>query len=73
MSATNAPQRLGFGLLGALLAGGLLLAACAAPDGGARAEDPGDAVFREDAPGGDGRAVRGPEGHGAREDRPDSP
>ncbi|MEU9236912.1 hypothetical protein [Streptomyces subrutilus] len=32
MSATNASQRLGFGLLGALLAGGLLLAACAAPD-----------------------------------------
>ncbi|MFE3554576.1 hypothetical protein ACFXKW_06850 [Streptomyces sp. NPDC059193] len=33
MSATNASKRLGFGLLGALLAGGLLMAACAAPDG----------------------------------------
>ncbi|MEU9300092.1 hypothetical protein [Streptomyces sp. NPDC048269] len=66
MSATNAPQRLGFGLLGALLAGGLLLAACAAPDGGAPAEDPGGRALREDAPGGDGRAVRGPKDGGGR-------
>ncbi|MEU9148638.1 hypothetical protein [Streptomyces sp. NPDC048349] len=47
MSATNAPQRLGFGLLGALLAGGLLLAACAVPDG--RASPPG-------TPGGNARS-----------------
>ncbi|MEV7418669.1 alginate lyase family protein [Streptomyces sp. NPDC089919] len=33
MSAQNATKRLGLGLLGALLAAGLLLAACAAPDG----------------------------------------
>ncbi|WP_327417418.1 hypothetical protein [Streptomyces sp. NBC_01233] len=39
MPATNASQRLGFGILGALLAGGLLLAACAAPDGRTRADD----------------------------------
>ncbi|MGW5344377.1 hypothetical protein [Streptomyces sp. HUAS TT3] len=35
MSASNAAERLGLGFLGALLAGGLLIAACAAPDGGA--------------------------------------
>ncbi|MGW7460107.1 hypothetical protein [Streptomyces sp. NPDC054797] len=39
MSATNTSQRLGFGLVGALLAGGLLLAACAAPDGPPRSGD----------------------------------
>ncbi|MFF8267842.1 hypothetical protein ACF059_10630 [Streptomyces sp. NPDC016562] len=39
MSATNASQRLGFGLVGALLAGGLLLAACAVPDGRPRSGD----------------------------------
>ncbi|MFE6905017.1 hypothetical protein [Streptomyces erythrochromogenes] len=33
MSATNAAKRLGFAAVGALLAGGLLLAACALPDG----------------------------------------
>ncbi|MEU7550798.1 hypothetical protein AB0B01_00310 [Streptomyces sp. NPDC044571] len=33
MSATNAPQRLGLALLGALLAAALLLAARAAPEG----------------------------------------
>ncbi|MFD7626494.1 hypothetical protein ACFV7Q_10675 [Streptomyces sp. NPDC059851] len=33
MSASNAAERLGLGLLGALLAGGLLIAACTAPDG----------------------------------------
>ncbi|MEU2392769.1 hypothetical protein [Streptomyces sp. NPDC007369] len=38
MSASNAAERLGLGLLGALLAGGLLIAACAVPDG--RAADP---------------------------------
>ncbi|MEU9159706.1 hypothetical protein AB0D29_05375 [Streptomyces sp. NPDC048424] len=43
MSATNASQRLGFGILGALLAGGLLLAACAVPDGPARADEEGRA------------------------------
>ncbi|MFF3675497.1 hypothetical protein ACFYYS_16060 [Streptomyces sp. NPDC002120] len=43
MSATNASQRLGFGILGALLAGGLLLAACAAPDGPAPADEEGRA------------------------------
>ncbi|MFI5668216.1 hypothetical protein [Streptomyces sp. NPDC051704] len=41
MSTSNASQRLGFALLGALLAAGLLLAACAAPDGRASARDPG--------------------------------
>ncbi|MFF1408962.1 alginate lyase family protein [Streptomyces sp. NPDC058289] len=39
-------KRLGLGLVGALLAGGLLLAACAAPEGRAHAKDPGDVVFR---------------------------
>ncbi|MER6199228.1 hypothetical protein ABT234_17915 [Streptomyces sp. NPDC001586] len=39
MSATNASQRLGFGILGGLLAGGLLLAACAVPDGPARPDE----------------------------------
>ncbi|MFE0578712.1 MULTISPECIES: hypothetical protein [unclassified Streptomyces] len=33
MSATNAAKRLGCAAVGALLAGGLLLAACALPDG----------------------------------------
>ncbi|MFE9631927.1 hypothetical protein [Streptomyces sp. NPDC006463] len=51
MSATNASKRLGFGFLGALLAGGLLLAACVAPDDGGRSEGQGDVVLREDAPG----------------------
>ncbi|MFE1899441.1 hypothetical protein [Streptomyces yangpuensis] len=32
MSATNAAKRLGFAAAGALLAGGLLLAACSLPD-----------------------------------------
>ncbi|WP_168714608.1 hypothetical protein [Streptomyces sp. A0592] len=32
MSATNAAKRLGFAAVGALLAGGLLLAACTLPD-----------------------------------------
>ncbi|MDX6765072.1 MULTISPECIES: hypothetical protein [Streptomyces] len=32
MSATNAAERLGCAAVGALLAGGLLLAACALPD-----------------------------------------
>ncbi|GGZ56244.1 hypothetical protein [Streptomyces subrutilus] len=41
MSDLNAPKRLGFGLLGAVLAGGLLVAACAAPEGPSRAQDPG--------------------------------
>ncbi|MET9883043.1 hypothetical protein ABZZ20_07715 [Streptomyces sp. NPDC006430] len=50
MSATNASERLGLGLLGALLAGGLLLAVCAAPDGRARGADPGDAGPRHPAP-----------------------
>ncbi|MFD4864068.1 hypothetical protein [Streptomyces sp. NPDC058412] len=43
MSATNASQRLGFGILGGLLAGGLLLAACAVPDGPARPDEEGRA------------------------------
>uniref|UniRef100_A0AAU2JVZ9 Uncharacterized protein n=1 Tax=Streptomyces sp. NBC_00049 TaxID=2903617 RepID=A0AAU2JVZ9_9ACTN len=55
----NASQRLGFGLLGALLAGGLLLAACAVPEGRGRAEDPRDALLRHpvspEAPGSGGR------------------
>ncbi|MFE9560855.1 alginate lyase family protein [Streptomyces sp. NPDC006487] len=42
----SASKRLGLGLVGALLAGGLLLAACAAPEGRAHAKDPGDVVFR---------------------------
>ncbi|NXY97842.1 hypothetical protein HYE82_26410 [Streptomyces sp. BR123] len=33
MSASSTAERLGLGLLGALLAGGLLLAACVVPDG----------------------------------------
>ncbi|WP_168724243.1 hypothetical protein [Streptomyces sp. A1547] len=40
MSASNASTRLVFGLLGTLLAAGLLLAVCAAPQGRA------DASFR---------------------------
>ncbi|MET9606563.1 hypothetical protein ABZZ17_16035 [Streptomyces sp. NPDC006512] len=44
-STANASQRLGLGLLGALLAGGLLLAACSAPDDHTRAHEPGDAVL----------------------------
>ncbi|MFF5443937.1 hypothetical protein [Streptomyces sp. NPDC012888] len=32
MSAMNTAKRLGLGLIGALLAGGLLVAACAAPE-----------------------------------------
>ncbi|MCI4085742.1 MULTISPECIES: hypothetical protein [Streptomyces] len=32
MSATNAAKRLGFAAVGALLAGGLLLAACTLPE-----------------------------------------
>ncbi|MCJ0873374.1 hypothetical protein [Streptomyces sp. AP-93] len=40
----SASKRIGLGLLGALLAGGLLLAACAAPEGRAHAKDPGDVV-----------------------------
>lgn len=39
-------ERLGLGILGALLAGGLLLAACAAPEGRAQTKGPGDVVFR---------------------------
>ncbi|MBT2481130.1 hypothetical protein [Streptomyces sp. ISL-94] len=46
MSATNASKRLGLGLLGALLAVGLLLAACAVPEGRGRAKDQGDLVLR---------------------------
>ncbi|MEV7829291.1 hypothetical protein AB0P12_01570 [Streptomyces subrutilus] len=41
MPDLNAPRRLGFGLLGAVLAGGLLVAAGAAPEGPSRAQDPG--------------------------------
>ncbi|MER5808122.1 hypothetical protein ABT143_08000 [Streptomyces sp. NPDC002033] len=37
----NAVQRIGLGLLGALLAAALLLAACAAPDGRARSDGVG--------------------------------
>ncbi|MCX4528870.1 MULTISPECIES: hypothetical protein [unclassified Streptomyces] len=44
MSAKNASKQLGIGLVGALLAAGLLLAACAVPDGRAHdARDPGAA------------------------------
>lgn len=39
VSAMKAAQRIALGLLGALLAAGLLLAACAAPDGQARGDD----------------------------------
>ncbi|MET9857587.1 alginate lyase family protein [Streptomyces sp. NPDC006450] len=42
----SASKRIGLGFVGALLAGGLLLAACAAPEGRAHAKDPGDVVFR---------------------------
>ncbi|MET9465284.1 hypothetical protein ABZY44_10780 [Streptomyces sp. NPDC006544] len=38
----SASERLGLGVVGALLAGGLLLAACAAPEGRARAESEED-------------------------------
>ncbi|WP_158709918.1 hypothetical protein [Streptomyces katrae] len=47
MSASNASTRLVFGLLGALLAAGLLLAVCAAPEGRADARFPADATLRE--------------------------
>ncbi|MFF4323578.1 hypothetical protein [Streptomyces sp. NPDC001568] len=43
--AANASKRLGLGLLGALLAGGLLLAACSVPDDRPPAPDPGDVVL----------------------------
>ncbi|MFD9338830.1 hypothetical protein ACFWBF_31240 [Streptomyces sp. NPDC060028] len=46
MSDKNASKRLCLGILGALLAGGLLLASCAAPEGRAHAKTPADAVFR---------------------------
>ncbi|UUU39141.1 hypothetical protein [Streptomyces sp. NBC_00162] len=46
MAASNASKRLGFGLLGALLAAGLLRAACAGPDGQAHGKDPGELVLR---------------------------
>ncbi|MEV4194013.1 hypothetical protein [Streptomyces toxytricini] len=49
MSESNAPQRLGIGLLGAVLAAGLLVAACAAPE---------EAPHRTGPPG--GAAPRGP-------------
>nr|WSX49048.1 hypothetical protein OG409_08855 [Streptomyces sp. NBC_00974] len=42
----SASKRLGLGIVGALLAGGLLLAACAAPEGRAHAGARGDMVFR---------------------------
>ncbi|MFD3870195.1 hypothetical protein [Streptomyces sp. NPDC058623] len=42
--AANASKRLGLGLLGALLAGGLLLAACSLPDDRPPAPDPGDVL-----------------------------
>ncbi|MFE2147841.1 hypothetical protein ACFXA3_40005 [Streptomyces sp. NPDC059456] len=51
MSASNASQRLGFALLGALLAAGLLLAACAVPQGPVRVGKPGEAAFRAPAAG----------------------
>ncbi|MFK0236989.1 hypothetical protein [Streptomyces vinaceus] len=41
MPSSNASQRLGFALLGALLAAGLLLAVCVTPEGRASARDPG--------------------------------
>ncbi|MFF3862780.1 hypothetical protein [Streptomyces sp. NPDC002209] len=53
MSASNASKRLAFALLGALLAAGLLLAVCAAPQGRADAGRQGEAALR-----GAGAAVR---------------
>ncbi|MFC9297627.1 hypothetical protein ACFTWH_26875 [Streptomyces sp. NPDC057011] len=50
MSATNASKRLGLGLLGALLASGLLVAACAVPDGRAPATEPGGGGPRHPGP-----------------------
>ncbi|MFB0632532.1 hypothetical protein [Streptomyces sp. AB3(2024)] len=41
----NETKRLGIAALGALLASGLLLAACADPDVRAPAKDPGDLVL----------------------------
>ncbi|MCX4696093.1 hypothetical protein [Streptomyces sp. NBC_01408] len=54
MSAKNAAEQLGLGFVGALLAGGLLLAACAAPGGRTAAREP-----LKDCPAcsGDGSAV----------------
>ncbi|GLV86521.1 hypothetical protein Slala03_62100 [Streptomyces lavendulae subsp. lavendulae] len=45
MPAVNETKRLGLAVLGALLAGGLLLAACADPDVQAPPKDPGDVVL----------------------------
>ncbi|MDA5279538.1 hypothetical protein [Streptomyces sp. Isolate_45] len=45
LNAANASKRLGLGLLGALLAGGLLLAACSVPDDRTHTPDPGDVVL----------------------------
>ncbi|MFD9306538.1 hypothetical protein ACFWCB_28415 [Streptomyces sp. NPDC060048] len=39
-------KRIGLGIVGALLAGGLLIAACAAPEGRAHARSLGDAGSR---------------------------
>ncbi|RSS83233.1 hypothetical protein [Streptomyces sp. WAC06614] len=53
MSAPNTVQRLGFGLLGSLLAGGLLLSACVTPEG--RTHTRGKAVLRHPDGGGPAR------------------
>ncbi|MFD8021312.1 hypothetical protein ACFV6G_12895 [Streptomyces lavendulae] len=45
MPAVNETKRLGLAVLGALLAGGLLLAACADPDVQAPPKGPGDVVL----------------------------
>ncbi|MBD3580458.1 MULTISPECIES: hypothetical protein [Streptomyces] len=51
MPESNAPQRLGIGLLGAVLAAGLLVAACAAPEEAPRRTGPaGGAATRGPAP-----------------------
>ncbi|MGG8409204.1 alginate lyase family protein [Streptomyces sp. 12297] len=46
MSELNASKRLGLGVVGVLLAAGLLLAACAAPDGRAHGKSVTDVDFR---------------------------
>ncbi|MEV8532588.1 hypothetical protein [Streptomyces sp. NPDC051211] len=53
MSALNTAKRIALGLVGALLAGGLLLAARAAPDSRAHGRHPGEVDVRHPRVAGD--------------------
>ncbi|MCB5179481.1 hypothetical protein [Streptomyces antimicrobicus] len=70
MSAPNTAQRLGLGLLGSLLAGGLLLATCVTPEG--RSQARGKAVLRHPEGGGGPAHLRDrPADRSSRAGRPD--